>query len=330
MVGSHRIAPNTSLAPLAGLTDMVFRRLVKSLGKCGLLNSEMIASHAMLRENPKTLWMMRYAEDERPFSMQIMGDDPAVMAEAARMVADRGGEIVDINMGCPVKKITRGGGGSALMRCPDKVAAILRAIRAAVSIPVTVKMRAGWDDRGRNAVEMAKLCEGEGAALIIVHPRTQAQKFRGRADWELIGLVKEAVAVPVLGNGDIRAAQDALRMMTTTGCDGVMIGRAALQNPWIFHQVESLRRGTPLFQPTPRDRKRLILAHFDLIAEMPDARFALHKLRKFAGWYSKGLSGSSAFRRRINEMMTLEEFRIAVEECLLPEEAPPPAAAASE
>src|SRR5208282_3026215 len=227
------IRPAHILAPMAGITDTVFRRFIKRLGGCGLIMTEFVSSEGMIRQNFRAQRYLYYTEEERPISAQIFGADPAHLAEAARQIEDLGFDLVDLNLGCPAKKVVKCG-GSGLLRDLPLLDAILKSVRAAVRIPLTVKIRAGWDEKTIVAAEVAQMAEANGVEAIAVHPRTRLQGFEGRADWSIIRAVREAVKIPVIGNGDVRAPEDAVRIVEETGCDAVMIGRAAATNPWIF------------------------------------------------------------------------------------------------
>ncbi|MBV9677679.1 MAG: tRNA-dihydrouridine synthase family protein, partial [Acidobacteriaceae bacterium] len=242
-VGSIPISPATVLAPMAGVTDTVFRRLIRNQGGCGLLMTEFTSSHGVVstktaKKQTRNFRYLYFEPEEHPITCQLFGSDPRVMAEAAEVCEDRGFDIVDINFGCPVNKVVKCNGGSGLLRDLPLVESILRTVRAAISIPLTCKFRAGWSDRELVAVQMAKIAEDCGLAAVALHPRTREQGYSGRADWSHIGAIKAAVKIPVIGNGDIEKPEDALRMYQETGCDAVMIGRAASYNPWIFRQID--------------------------------------------------------------------------------------------
>jgi len=253
------------MAPMAGMTDTAFRRLVKRRGGCGLVVTEMVSSEGLVRGIDRTLEYAEFTEEERPVSVQIFGGDPAKMARAAQVVEKIGADVVDVNMGCPVPKVSKHNAGCSLMREPEHAAAIVRAMTRSVSIPVTVKMRAGWDERELNAPELAKRMQDAGAAAIAVHGRTAAQSYSGQADWELIARVVRAVSIPVFGNGDCVEASELIERRRETGVAGVLVGRGVLRNPWIFAQAEALAAGRPQPDVTLADRGRFLLDYMDLL-----------------------------------------------------------------
>jgi tRNA-dihydrouridine synthase B len=310
--GPVPVDPPLVLAPMAGITDRQFRLILRRIGGAGLVTMEFVSSEAIVRGNPRTRRMMLYAEEERPLSIQIYGSRPQPMAEAARVVEEAGAEICDINMGCPANKVLKGCSGCSLMGDLDLARAIVRAVRGAVRIPVTVKFRLGLGDDRKNFLELARLCEGEGAAAVALHARTAKQMFSGQADWSAIARLKEAVGIPVIGNGDVVTAEDAVRMLRTTGCDGVMIGRASMKNPWIYRQAADLLAGRSPYQPTASDRRDVILAHFAMLCEQEEPQHALHKLRTFTGWYTHGLDNGRHLRTRIGALDGVDAFMDAV------------------
>jgi len=308
-IGSVELENPVIAAPMAGITDRAFRILAREAG-CSLVHTEMVSDQALLYGNPKTCSLLDISGEAGPVSMQIFGSDPGYMAEAAEIVADRGAWIVDINMGCPTPKIVKNGEGSALMRDPEKAAGIVRAVVQRIKAPVTVKMRKGWDESSVNAVELARLVVDAGAAAVTVHGRTRSQFYTGQADWEIITAVKKAVDVPVIGNGDIWLPEDSLAMMEQTGCDGVMIGRAALGNPWIFSQtVHFLRTGELLPGPAQCERVATALRHFHLLVEIKGELVAVREMRKHAAWYMKGLRGAARLRELVNKAKSKEEIK---------------------
>jgi tRNA-dihydrouridine synthase B len=315
-LGPVPVEPPLILAPMAGVTDRDFRLLVRRIGGVGLVTMEFIASRAILRGAQKTRDLMYFAAEERPLSIQIYGSDPATMAEAARVVEALGADVCDINMGCPANKVLKGCAGAALMGDLDLAERIVRAVRQAISLPLTVKFRLGLDDSRRNYLELGRICEGSGAAAVALHARTARQMFGGEAreQWPEIARLKATLGIPVFGNGDVRDAADGLRMLAETGCDGVMIGRGATKNPWIFREIAARLAGGALPEPTLADRRRLILDHFRLVAERETSSWALHKLRKFTGWYTYGLPRGRQLRQRIQSLPDVPSFLAAVEE----------------
>jgi tRNA-dihydrouridine synthase B len=303
------------LAPMAGVTDRDFRLIVRRVGGVGLVTMEFIASRALVRGVQKTLDLMHFVPEERPISIQIYGSDPDTMAEAARQVEAMGADLCDINMGCPANKILKGCSGCALMADPELARRIVATVRAAISIPLTVKFRLGLHHHSRNFLELGRICEGEGADGVALHARTAKQMFSGEArlQWPEIARLKETVSIPVVGNGDVKEPQDALDMFASTGCDGVMIGRAATKNPWIFRQTADMLAGRAPETASLLARRDLILDHFQLVAAREESKWALHKLRKFTGWYTHGVPHGKELRARINELGDVPSFLAAVE-----------------
>ena len=280
-----------------------------------MVTMEFLSSEALVRRNPRTLRMAHYAEEERPLAIQIYGSDPARMAEAAAMVESIGADICDINMGCPANKVLRGCAGCSLMGDLQLARDIVRSVRRSIAIPLTVKFRLGLRDESRNFLELGRICEGEGVNAVALHARTAKQMFSGRSDWTQISRLKEAVGIPVIGNGDVASADDALRMMRETGCDGVMIGRASMKNPWIFRQTAAALSGDHVFEPSLEDRRAVILEHFGMLMdEETDRTLVMHKMRTFTGWYTHGVPTGRHLRARINELHSPEAFLEAVEE----------------
>lgn len=302
-LGRVDVSPPTVLAPMAGVTDRDFRKIVKRIGGVGLVTMEFISSKMLMQGDRRIVRLLDYAEEERPLSIQIYGSDAATMAAAAQEVQDRGADVCDINMGCPANKVLKGCAGAALMGDLDLARDIVRRVRAVLAIPLTVKFRLGLDDRRANYLELGRICQEEGADAVALHPRTAAQRFTGVADWSAIGELKQAVSIPVLGNGDVRTADDAVRMLRETGCDGVMVGRGATRDPWIFRRIEALlagaESGSELAEPSLEDRRELVLAHFDTLLERDESKHVLHKLRTFTNWYSRGWPGGADLRRQI-------------------------------
>jgi len=305
--------PPLLLAPMAGVTDRDFRLLVRRIGGVGVVTMEFISSRALVGGHRGARELMHFSEEERPLSIQIYGSDVDTMAEAAEMVEELGADICDINMGCPANKVLKGCAGAALMGDPALAEKMVSTVKKRLSIPLTVKFRLGLDDKRRNYLELGRICEGAGASAVAMHGRTAKQMFSGQADWSSIARLKEVVGIPVIGNGDVKEPEDALRMMAETGCDGVMIARAATKNPWIFRQAESLMTGGEVEMPTIVDRRDLILDHFRRVAGREESKFALHKLRKFTGWYTHGLPNGRKLRHNINALPDVPSFLSAVE-----------------
>ncbi len=314
-LGSVSVDPPLVLAPMAGVTDRDFRLIVRRIGGVGLVTMEFIASKALVRGIRRILDLMHFAEEERPISIQIYGSDPETMAEAARQVEAMGADLCDINMGCPANKVLKGCAGCALMSDLEVAQRIVATVRRAISIPLTVKFRLGIDQERKNYLELGRICAGEGADGVAMHARTARQMFSGdaRAQWREIARLKEALSIPVLGNGDIKEPADALAMMAETGCDGVLVGRAATKNPWIFRQVADLAAGRALEEVSLLARRDLILEHFRRVAAREESKYALHKLRKFTGWYTHGVPHGRELRQRIQSLPDVPAFLAAVE-----------------
>lgn len=309
-IGNVEIENRVVLAPMAGVCNSAFRRIIKEMG-AGLLYAEMVSDKALVYNNEKTKDMLYMTEDERPISQQIFGSDKESFVKAAKIIEESmHPDIIDINMGCPVPKVAvKSQAGSALLKDPDKIYEIVKAVKEAVNVPVTVKIRSGWDKNSINAVLVAKTCEKAGASAIAVHPRTRSQGYSGKADWNIIKEVKEAVNIPVIGNGDILSAKDAKKMIDETGCDAVMIGRGTLGNPYLIKQiVRYLEDGVLLKDESPIERMKTCLKHFNYLLKIKPEKVATLEMRTHAVWYLKGLPNGVNVKKRLYELKTKEEF----------------------
>lgn len=306
-IGELELGQGLILAPMAGITDLSFRRIAKSFD-VDLVTSEMVSSEGLVRNRASTKMLLQSHAEEKPLAIQLFGSDPKVVAEAARIVADEGADIIDLNMGCPVPKVVRQGAGAALLRNPETVAMLVDAVRQAVSIPVTVKTRSGWSQSKINVSEVARVAEDAGADAITIHPRTAKQGFSGSADWPLIARVKQAVNIPVIGNGDVTRPEDVGKMRKLTQCDGVMIGRGAMGNPWIFEQARQLTKGQPLYGPTQQERLDVVRRHLELYEESLHGRQSLSGVRSRLMWYSKRLHGSARLRASLSDCRHLKDM----------------------
>ena len=332
-IGSVTISPATVLAPMSGVTDTVFRRFIKNLGGCGLIMTEFTSADGVLRDQRVRGRYLHFYEDEHPVSAQLFGSSPSVLADAARLVEDLGFDVVDLNLGCPAKKVVKCNGGSGLLRDLPLIRQIFEAVRTAVKIPFTVKFRAGWTDDEIVCVELARMAETCGLGAVALHARTREQGYSGNARWEWIASVKQAVKIPVIGNGDIRSPEDACAIVAQTGCDAVMIGRMAPANPWIFRQIEQYVSGAtgaparpaeqssaasngacgnPYDEPTEADRYQMIRTYFQMLLEeeMPGTE---GKMKQFASWFTHGVPGGAALRKAIYDARSGAEILAQVE-----------------
>lgn len=312
-IGNVTLDNNIILAPMAGVSDLPFRLLCREQG-AGLVCMEMVSAKAIYYNNKNTEGLMEIHPKEGPVSLQLFGSDPVIMSEMAKRIEERPFSILDVNMGCPVPKVVNNGEGSALMKNPKLVEEILTGLVKAIDKPVTVKIRKGFDDEHVNAVEIAKIAEACGVAAVAVHGRTREQYYSGHADWDVIAAVKDAVRIPVIGNGDVDSPQKAEELLKQTGCDGVMIGRAAQGNPWIFREVSAyLERGEILARPDNAEKKEIILRHADLQLQYKGEYTGVREMRKHLSWYTVGMPHSAHFRQTINTMETMAELKAGVE-----------------
>lgn len=309
LIGTVQIDSKLALAPMAGVCDLAFRDVCRSFG-AGLTYTEMVSAKALVYKDQKTKSLLRLGENEHPAAAQIFGSDPDCMGEAAAMAQElSGADIIDINMGCPVGKVVKSGDGSALMLDPDRAMAIISKVAASVTCPVTIKIRKGWDKGKVNAVQFAKMAESAGAAAIAVHGRTRVQMYAGTADWDIIRDVKNSVSVPVLANGDVFTAEDAVRILRYTGADMAMVGRGAFGNPWLFREAEAALLGLPL-PPLPplRERIDVALAQFETAKRFKGEKIACLEARKHLAWYLKGVPHAGFFRDKVSRVETLEDL----------------------
>ena len=304
-IGNAELDNNILLAPMAGITDLPFRKLCKENG-AGLVETEMVSSRAIVYNDEKTLKMINTENEKRPVSMQIFGNDPDIMAESAKFLNDKA-DIIDINMGCPAPKVVKNGDGSKLLLDLDLVSRIVKKVVSVSSVPVTVKIRKGWDAENIVAVEAAKVIEEAGASAIVVHGRTRTQFYSGEADWEIIKKVKEAVSIPVIGNGDVVNGDTAKKMFEQTNCDGIMIGRATLGNPWIFKEVDSYLKGEEFVKPDNEEILKTIILHYNMLIDEKGEYTAIREMRKHVAWYVKGMKNATIIRNEINTYETYDE-----------------------
>jgi tRNA-dihydrouridine synthase B len=312
-IGALQLPNPLLLAPLSGISDLPFRLLSKEQG-CALVFTEMISAEGLSRKVRATLELLKSLPEERPLGVQIFGPKPEILAEAARVIEDWGGDLIDINMGCPVRKVVQGGSGAALLKEPGRIRKILKAVRKATSLPLTIKIRTGWDEKNLNFLEVARIAEECGADAITLHGRARSQGYGVKANWEDIRALKSGVKIPVIGNGDILSAPSIPEILGQTGCDGVMIGRGAYGNPWIFAKGVSLLRGEIPREPSLEEKERVLLRHLSLMVEWKGEIHGLREFRKHLIWYTRGFRGSVEFRTQIPQWETLEETAAHIRE----------------
>lgn len=307
-IGSVRLSNQVFLAPMAGITDMPFRLLCRQEG-CALVYSEMVSAKGIYYNNENTKDMLKTHINERPIALQLFGSDPKILSDMAKKIENYPIDIIDINMGCPAPKIIKNGEGCALMKNPKLIGDIIKSVSSSISKPLTIKIRKGFDDNSTNAVEISKIAEENGAAAISVHGRTREQYYSGTADWDIISQVKQAVSIPVIGNGDIDSPQKAKRMLEQTGCDALMIARGAQGNPWIFKRtIHYINTGELLPEPTVQEKIQMIICHSKMLIDFKGEYIGIREMRKHMSWYTKGLTGSSELRAKINDMENINSM----------------------
>ncbi len=310
-IANLTLKSNVFLAPMAGITDIPYRRVMKRFG-AALVYTEMISANGLIRAGHKTRQLMLSSQEEQPLGIQLFGTEPEILAEAAREASPHG-QLIDLNFGCPAKKVIRNGAGSALMRDPEQIGRIIAAVRKATPLPLTIKIRAGWDNEAINFIEVAAFAVAEGVDAITLHPRTRSQGFGGCADWDLIRQLKESVPVPVIGSGDIFTPEDGLKMINHTGCDAIMVGRGSFGNPWLIRNIQNLQNNAPMASPTHLDRYRTLREHYQMFLDCYGPRRTVGHMRKHLAWYSRGLSDAGAFRDKINRIITPEGILDAID-----------------
>lgn len=314
-IGSLELAENLLLAPMAGITNLPARILAREQG-AALCFTEMISVNGLVRDGKKSFELMRSRAEDRPLGVQLFGDDPELLAEGARL-SEAYADLIDINMGCPVKKVVGSGAGSALLQSPEKISAIVRAVRSATKLPLTVKIRSGWGTDSINYLPVARIAEAEGADAVTLHPRTRNQMFEGHSDWSHLTELKKSLNIPLLGSGDLFTAADVVAMLKQTGCDGVMIARGALGNPWIFRQVLELRNGVEAVPIPPAERFAVAMRHLELFIVDSGERLAVREMRKHLCWYARGICGAAQFRGAVNRLDSKAELEKAMREFFL-------------
>jgi len=312
VIGALNLPHNIILAPMAGVTDLPFRLLARRYG-AALCFTEMVSVNGLVREGERSFDLVRSEPSDRPLGIQIFGDDPEMMAEGAALVAGYG-DLIDINMGCPVRKVVGSGAGCALLREPLRVAAIIRAVRRRISLPLTIKIRSGWQTGEENYREIAAIAEAEGCDAVTLHPRLRSQMFTGKAAWEQIADLKTRSGIPVIGSGDLLTSRDVAEMLAQAGCDGVMIARGGMGNPWLFRETLQFLAGEIPVSPTTAERLEVSLCHLEKLAELRGERAAVREMRKHVSWYARGIPGVTAFRARVNQLDEMTSFVRVLEE----------------
>lgn len=310
-IGSLLLPHNLLLAPLAGITNHAFRLICRREGAC-MAFTEMISVNGMVREGEKSWELLQSSPEDRPLGVQLFGDSPELLAQAAEMVSDAA-DLLDINMGCPVRKVVGTGAGSALLKDTARVGAIIKAVRRATKLPLTIKIRSGWDQHDETWCEVGSIAEAEGCDAITLHPRSRSQMFNGVADWSRIAALKQSVSIPVIGSGDLFSAEDCRRMLVETGCDGIMVARGAMGAPWIFRQALELLAGRPAVAVTVAQRVETARRHLELFISQAGEAVAVREMKKHTGWYIHGIPGAAALRRSVHEARNLEELLAAID-----------------
>ena len=312
-IGPIEISPATALAPMEGITDALFRKLIRQCGGCGLTVTEFVNCEGLARDVDRVWDKVRLGQDERPASVQIYGRQPDRIALAAKMCEERGAQIVDLNLGCPAKQVVSGNAGSALMKEPDLCREIFQQVRRSISIPMTVKMRLGWNSHSINVVEIAHMAQEEGAQMVVVHGRTREEAYRGKSHWEMVRPVSEALSIPVLVNGDILTRDDARRALELSGADGIMVGRGLLRNPWLLQQIADEAEQNPIFEPTLKQRCDFVCRYIDELQTTPISPVGIiGKIKCFLGYFTRGLAYSSQMREHAYKLPTIEQIRDAI------------------